>query len=271
MRGSITQGDVSSWIVAGSYVRHTQASSCLRGRPVVQHAALSRRQRAKRWRRCATAAATSARCTPSTTGRSRRACDVGYGAKYARYDYLADRGLFSPRASIAVKPSQRDSLTFRATASHREIAPGAEEFMPPAIGLWLPPERTFSHVSRARVPARAARSRRSGRRAHVAGRHPDRRARVPAARRRPGRHAVRRGASPMCRPASATITSGSAGDFEALGWGVSVSRVVGDRRSRVGRLHAGQHANGGGWSRDRDALSARCAARSCAATTAFTT
>ena len=27
---------------------------------------------------------------------------VGYGAKYASYDYLADRGLLSPRASIDV-------------------------------------------------------------------------------------------------------------------------------------------------------------------------
>ena len=34
MRGSITQGDVSSWILAGSYVRHAQSASRLRGRRV---------------------------------------------------------------------------------------------------------------------------------------------------------------------------------------------------------------------------------------------
>ncbi len=32
---------------------------------------------------------------------------------------------------------------------HREVAPGAEEFIPPSVGLWLPPERTFSQMSRA--------------------------------------------------------------------------------------------------------------------------
>jgi hypothetical protein len=72
---------------------------------------------------------------------------VGYGAKYARYDYLADRALVSPRASVTVKPNPDDSLELRATVSRREVAPGAEEFLPPPAGLWLPPERTFSPVS----------------------------------------------------------------------------------------------------------------------------
>jgi hypothetical protein len=31
--------------------------------------------------------------------------------------------------------------------SRREIAPGAEEFLPPSRGIWLPPERTFSPAS----------------------------------------------------------------------------------------------------------------------------
>ena len=46
---------------------------------------------------------------------------------------------------------------------HREVAPGAEEFIPPSVGLWLPPERTFSQVSRCVVRARAARSSRRSR------------------------------------------------------------------------------------------------------------
>ena len=37
----------------------------------------------------------------------------------------------------------------RVSAAHREIAPGAEEFAPPATGPWLPPERTFSEYARA--------------------------------------------------------------------------------------------------------------------------
>ena len=72
-----------------------------------------------------------------------------YGAKYARYDYLADRGLLSPRVTMILQPDSNDSLTVRTTVMHREVAPGAEEFIPPSMGLWLPPERTFSQVSRA--------------------------------------------------------------------------------------------------------------------------
>ena len=116
---------------------------------------------------------------------------VGYGARYARYDYLADRGLWSPRASIAVKPSERDSLTFRATASHREVAPGAEEFLPSSIGPWLPPQRTFTHVSHAafrperhdQVELAVERKWPGSILVGVQG--------VPPARRRSGRHALR--------------------------------------------------------------------------------
>src|ERR1044072_6991707 len=71
-----------------------------------------------------------------------------YGAKYARCDYLADRALLSPRVTMILQPDSNDSLTVRTTVMHREMAPGAEEFIPPSMGLWLPPERTFSQVSR---------------------------------------------------------------------------------------------------------------------------
>ena len=50
---------------------------------------------------------------------------------------------------------------------------------------------------------------------------------------------------------------GSAGDFDAMGWGVSVSRVVGRACSRRRRLHAGQHGVAARGRPDRDALSAR--------------
>src|SRR4029453_3808346 len=69
-----------------------------------------------------------------------------YGAKYARYDYLEDRGLISPRVKMILQPDSNDSLKVRTTIMHREVAPGAEEFIPPSVGLWLPPERTFSQV-----------------------------------------------------------------------------------------------------------------------------
>src|SRR4029453_9755768 len=50
---------------------------------------------------------------------------VSYGAKYARYDYLADRGLISPRATVTLQPDPHDSLKVRTSVMHREVAPGA--------------------------------------------------------------------------------------------------------------------------------------------------
>jgi outer membrane receptor protein involved in Fe transport len=74
-----------------------------------------------------------------------RAFSVGYGAGYAKYDYITGGGLFSPRVSATVSPFSR--LRIDALVSRRTIAPGAEEFVPPATGLWLPPERTFSPLN----------------------------------------------------------------------------------------------------------------------------
>ena len=157
MRGSIIQGDVSSWILAGSYVRHAQAAHAYEagvsyamqkyfggnGEALVATRDTSRNVGALY-------AFDSWTIAPSVR--------LGYGAKYARYDYLADRGLWSPRASLAVKPLERDSLTFRATASHREVAPGAEEFLPTPVGPWLPPQRTFARSPRSASAATFASS-----------------------------------------------------------------------------------------------------------------
>src|SRR5262249_32615206 len=55
--------------------------------------------------------------------------------------------LFSPKASVTVKPLAAGSLRVRSTISRREIAPGAEEFLLPSTGMWAPPGRTFSPAS----------------------------------------------------------------------------------------------------------------------------
>ena len=72
---------------------------------------------------------------------------MSYGARYARYDYLAHETLFSPRASVTVTPLPEGSLRVRGTISRRETAPGAEEFLLPSNGMWVPPGRTFSPAS----------------------------------------------------------------------------------------------------------------------------
>ena len=54
--------------------------------------------------------------------------------------------LFSPQVAVSVSPFRRTHV--RATVSQHMLAPGAEEFLPPAsAGLWLPPERTFAPLA----------------------------------------------------------------------------------------------------------------------------
>jgi hypothetical protein len=68
---------------------------------------------------------------------------VEYGGRYARHDYLPDRGLFSPTLGLMVEPLKHMRVT--ATVAQRMVAPGAEEFLATDLpGPWLPPERTFA-------------------------------------------------------------------------------------------------------------------------------
>jgi hypothetical protein len=147
MRGTVTQGDISSWIATGAYRRSPDAVHAY-------EAGLS--YSAQRYLGGNGEALLAMRDGSRNVG-AVYAYDnwaivpqvrVGYGARYARYDYLPDESLVSPRATVTVRPLPRSNLSLRATVSHRETAPGSEEFTPPALGLWLPPERTFSQVSR---------------------------------------------------------------------------------------------------------------------------
>ncbi len=70
---------------------------------------------------------------------------VGYGAEFARYGYLQDGKLFSPRADVTLSPI--DGSRVRVAVSQQMTAPGAEQFLPPLDGVWLPPERTFTSLS----------------------------------------------------------------------------------------------------------------------------
>lgn len=73
---------------------------------------------------------------------------LGYGARYEHYDYLDGYGLVSPSARITFAPVP--ALRFHAKASRQQIAPGAEEFVPPADAQWVPPQRTFAPIGEAR-------------------------------------------------------------------------------------------------------------------------
>jgi outer membrane receptor protein involved in Fe transport len=68
-----------------------------------------------------------------------------YGGRYAHYDYLDQRNLYSPRVAVTLQPV--DHFRISTMISRREVAPGAEEFMPRMdTGIWLPPQRTFSSL-----------------------------------------------------------------------------------------------------------------------------
>ena len=229
VRGGTTQGDLSSWIVAGSYAwQPTGSSHSYRagmsyamqrylGGNVDAIAAMGdgRRKAGEmyafdRW---------------SLTPR----LDVSYGARYARYDYLANETLFSPKASVTVRPLPRGLLRLRGMVSRREIAPGAEEFLVPSTGMWAPPGRTFSPTSR-----RAGFHPEQINHYEVAAEHPfadDVVLGVRAFRQQVNDQLVTLfGLSvPGASPAGiGHYYVGNTGDVDARGWGVSVSRTVTD-------------------------------------------
>ena len=143
MQGAMTQGDLSSWIVAGSYKSIEAANHAYDlglsystqrydgGNPTAVGAIRD-----------------SARNVGSVYGFDEWTVSprlvLGYGTAYARYDYLSGSGVWSPRFSVTVPGP---GFRLKALASRRALVPGAEEFAPSSTGVWLPPERTFSSLS----------------------------------------------------------------------------------------------------------------------------
>ncbi len=148
VRGAVTQSDISSWTVAGSYA--TRAPARHRYDLGLSYATqrydggnpLTLGDIADGSRNAGNVYGyDSFAVSPALT--------VTYGAAFARYDYLADRSLLSPRVEVTMSPAA--SFRVRSSLSRRALAPGAEEFLPPSdSGLWLPPQRTFSSLNRDR-------------------------------------------------------------------------------------------------------------------------
>jgi Carboxypeptidase regulatory-like domain/TonB dependent receptor len=147
VRAAMNQGDLDSWIVAGSY-------SARAGVPHRYEGGMSYSlQRYQGGNTAALAALPdSARNVGSVFAYDEWAVSprfsVGYGANFAYYDYLMEPSLLSPRltASYMVSPVWR----VRGLATRQLSAPGAQEFLPPTRASWLPPQRTFSPLSRDR-------------------------------------------------------------------------------------------------------------------------
>jgi hypothetical protein len=141
MQAAMTQGDVASWMVAGSFVARAQARhryqagmSYASQRYIGTNSAALAAVADGTRNAGAVFAFDTWSIAPGTT--------ILYGARYARYGYMDD-ALFSPRVRVQIAPLEHGRLMF--TASRRMTAPGAEEFVQSASSnTWVPPERTFA-------------------------------------------------------------------------------------------------------------------------------
>lgn len=142
VRGAITEADIASWFVAGAYKTRGAAR---RAHDIgmsysIQHYVganpLALRSVTDGSRNAGTVYAFE-------TFTFSPALALTYGGRYARYDYLDQRDLLSPRATLLL--GQPGGTLISLAVSSRADAPGAAEFLPPGEnGLWLPPQRTFS-------------------------------------------------------------------------------------------------------------------------------
>ncbi len=143
MQGAMTQGDLSSWIVAGSYKSIESANHAY------ELGLAYSTQRYDGGNAAALGAIRdSARNVGSVYGFDEWTVSprlvFGYGAGFARYDYLGGPGVWSPRLTVTLP---FNGMRVKALASQRALVPGAEEFAPSVTGVWLPPERTFSSLA----------------------------------------------------------------------------------------------------------------------------
>jgi hypothetical protein len=149
VRAAMSEGDVSSWNVAGAFVSRADATHALNlGMSYSRQEYINGNASAL----AAVDADTSRNVgemfafdrwtiTPRIT--------ADYGARYARYDYLEHGNLLSPRVAFAVEPVKNTRVI--TSVAQRMVAPGAEEFVATgAPGPWLPPERTFSPLLRSK-------------------------------------------------------------------------------------------------------------------------
>ena len=146
-RVAMNSGDVSSWTMAGEYTTRAPARNRL---------ALGMTYSLQRYEGGNFAALQAVpdghRKVAAISGThdidlSRRWV-VGYGARYEHYDYLDGYGLVSPSVRAVFTPTP--GFRLHAKASRQQIAPGAEEFVPPADAQWVPPQRTFAPIGDAR-------------------------------------------------------------------------------------------------------------------------
>ena len=156
VRAAMNQSDLSSWMLAGSYVVKAQVPHQYR---------FGMAYSLQRYEGGNTAALGALSDTARNVGsmfaydewQISRYVAVSYGASYARYDYMAGGPVqFSPSVSATFSPTK--SWRMRASAFREVSAPGAEEFIPPSSAEYLPPQRTFSPLSKTGIRSQELRN-----------------------------------------------------------------------------------------------------------------
>lgn len=156
IRGALMQGDLSSWIFAAAYTTRAPARHRYDGGLYFSTQQRDEERSPTALRDpVAAGSRTAAGVYGYDTFAITPAMSVSYGARLSRYDYLESRGLISPRVALALSPGEHFRIS--GSVARRSLAPGAEEFSPPADNaIWLPPQRTFSSLveGRALTPER---------------------------------------------------------------------------------------------------------------------
>jgi hypothetical protein len=142
VRGAIGRGDLSSWIVAGNYVRPTEsrhaldlgASFALQSFSDDTPAALLSVPERRR---------VAGTIHAFDTWRLHKRAVLTYGTRYAYHDYLDRPTQLSPSVSMSVSPL--DKTWVRVAVTQQMLAPGAEEFDARNLSAFsMPPQRTFT-------------------------------------------------------------------------------------------------------------------------------
>jgi hypothetical protein len=226
-QAAISQGDLSSWVVGGSYAGRITASHTLDAG--VTYAA-------QRYTGSNPAMLAAVYDGNRTVGAMfafdewafSETAALTYGTRIASYGYLADSALVSPSLSLHWQFAPSTAIYGRASSEAQ--APGAEEFVPaPMAGMWLPPQRTFSPLD----PGGEFQAERANR-LEIGLEHEWAAFTVTARgfREDVGNQIVTVfGVGPAPAPPSevAHYFTGNAGDLAAYGWSVSISRPVGSR------------------------------------------
>ena len=141
------RGNAGRSLVVGRLGRLRDASGCrppqVRPRPGLQHPALRRRQL------CGAARCHRRKPECRDVARLRHVHRVAGRHRHVRRRL---RALRLPQRQQPVESPRRGhhhtgrTSAVQARLSRRATAPGAEEFVPPDTGIWLPPQRTFSSL-----------------------------------------------------------------------------------------------------------------------------